>query len=299
MKVTFFALFVALLMAGCGVNPSYIAVHPALWPVLKGLEEGKSSRPSAFNKIRKAKREKSKSLELEQYGITNLKPLAELTKLESLTLRRNIITDLTPLAGLTKLESLTLRHNKITDIAPLAGLTNLRYLDLGQTKITDVSPLAELTELTELHLDRCPLTEGGQTSRGITLYRHDNPYWDLQSLMEYTGQIMMIKKALPNCRIHGLPKGWPEKRRPGKLHGEISGGIPIDSWTGLYDGRRKKIKVRFAQEGKIASAQVWKPNGEKCPVTNLKDGNGIIVIYNDDGTEKVRFTFKDGKLVRD
>ena len=38
----------------------------------------------------------------------------------------------------------------------------------------------------------------------------------------------------------------------------------------------------------------WQPNGEICPVTNVKDGNGISVLYNEDGTEKERFTFKDG-----
>jgi antitoxin component YwqK of YwqJK toxin-antitoxin module len=42
-----------------------------------------------------------------------------------------------------------------------------------------------------------------------------------------------------------------------------------------------------------------KPNGEKCPVTNLKDGNGVVVFYNEDGTEDFRFTYKDGERVRD
>jgi len=47
------------------------------------------------------------------------------------------------------------------------------------------------------------------------------------------------------------------------------------------------------------STVVWKPNGEKCPVTNLKDGNGFLVWYNEDGTERIRETYKDDELVLD
>jgi len=45
------------------------------------------------------------------------------------------------------------------------------------------------------------------------------------------------------------------------------------------------------------SAEVWKPNGEKCPVTNVKDGNGVTVRYREDGRELFRFTYKDGVQV--
>ena len=47
------------------------------------------------------------------------------------------------------------------------------------------------------------------------------------------------------------------------------------------------------------SIVAWQPNGEKCPVTNLKDGNGVSVRYNDDGTEDGRLTYKDGEEVID
>jgi len=43
----------------------------------------------------------------------------------------------------------------------------------------------------------------------------------------------------------------------------------------------------------------WKPNGEKCPVTNVVKGNGDVVYYNDDGMEVRRYTYKDGELVKD
>jgi antitoxin component YwqK of YwqJK toxin-antitoxin module len=40
----------------------------------------------------------------------------------------------------------------------------------------------------------------------------------------------------------------------------------------------------------------WKPNGEKCPHTNLVNGTGVAVMYNDDGTERIRIPYKDGKI---
>jgi antitoxin component YwqK of YwqJK toxin-antitoxin module len=50
--------------------------------------------------------------------------------------------------------------------------------------------------------------------------------------------------------------------------------------------------------GKLMTVFVWKPNGEKCPVTNIKDGNGVVVGYYEDGTERGRETYKDGIKVR-
>jgi hypothetical protein len=35
------------------------------------------------------------------------------------------------------------------------------------------------------------------------------------------------------------------------------------------------------------SAIVWKPNGEECPDSNLKDVNGFLVWCNDDETERL------------
>jgi len=48
----------------------------------------------------------------------------------------------------------------------------------------------------------------------------------------------------------------------------------------------------------MSGVKSWKPNGEICPITNVKDGNGIAVWYNEDGTEGDRLTFKDGERVK-
>ena len=60
-----------------------------------------------------------------------------------------------------------------------------------------------------------------------------------------------------------------------------------------YDNGQKMTR-RTYKDGKLLTLVVWKPNGEKCPVTNVVDGNGVAVFYNDDGTEDYRWTYKDG-----
>ena len=57
-------------------------------------------------------------------------------------------------------------------------------------------------------------------------------------------------------------------------------------WEGTY------------KDGNLVTSVVWKPNGEKCPHTNLVDGNGVRVVYNsEDGTEIYRCTYENGERV--
>ena len=62
-----------------------------------------------------------------------------------------------------------------------------------------------------------------------------------------------------------------------------------------YENGQKVIELKH-KNGKRISAEVWKPDGEKCHITNLKDGNGVAVQYNEDGTEIRRTTYKDGEI---
>ena len=80
-------------------------------------------------------------------SISDLSPLAGLTKLEVISINRANISELTPLAGLTNLKELHFDGNDISDISPLAGLTGLIRLNLRGNNIIDISPLAGLTNL--------------------------------------------------------------------------------------------------------------------------------------------------------
>ena len=65
--------------------------------------------------------------------------------------------------------------------------------------------------------------------------------------------------------------------------------------THWYENGQKKGEGRM-KDGKLMEAVQWKPNGEKCPVTNLKDGIGVVVWYREDGTVSRRDSWKNGKL---
>jgi antitoxin component YwqK of YwqJK toxin-antitoxin module len=87
-------------------------------------------------------------------------------------------------------------------------------------------------------------------------------------------------------------KEWETNWKDGKYD-----GLSI-TW---YENGQKESEQNF-KDGKLMfmSAKVWKPKGEKCPVTNIdEDGNGVWVWYNDDGTEESRFFYKDGEIVKD
>jgi len=95
----------------------------------------------------------------------------------------------------------------------------------------------------------------------------------------------------------GLQTGWYEngqKQREGNFKDGKSDGL----WTSWYENGQKEGE-RGWKDGKLMEAVHWQPNGEKCPETNLNNGNGVVVWYNEGGTESYRNTFKDGELVDD
>ena len=94
--------------------------------------------------------------------------------------------------------------------------------------------------------------------------------------------------------------GWA---KGGDLY-SLTGG-QISSLSQWKDGFREGFSINWHsngqksheenwKDGNLVTAVGWKPNGEKCPVTNVVNGNGVAVFYNDDGTEDYRGTYKDG-----
>ena len=84
-------------------------------------------------------------------AITDISPLAGLTKLTDLNIHTHEISDLSPLRGLTNLTELRLAGNPVTDISPLRGLTSLRTLELTGTLVNDLRPLSGLPDI--LYID--------------------------------------------------------------------------------------------------------------------------------------------------
>ena len=91
--------------------------------------------------------------------VSDLSPIAGLTKLRLLYLNNNSISDLSPIAGLINLRLLELRNNPISDFSVLRVLTNLAKLTLQGTLITDLSPISGLTNLTNLNFQSTSVSD--------------------------------------------------------------------------------------------------------------------------------------------
>ena len=123
-------------------------------------------------------------------SVSDLSPLAGLTRLEVLYLWGNSVSDISPLAGLTNLKHLGLDGNNISDVSVLAGLTNLESLFLDSNSASDLSSLVGLTQLTRLGLDGNNISDvsvlAGLTN--LTWMRlNNNLISDLSPLVANTG----------------------------------------------------------------------------------------------------------------
>ena len=63
---------------------------------------------------------------------------------------------------------------------------------------------------------------------------------------------------------------------------------------GWYENGRKRFESNY-KDGKLMEALSWKPNGERCRKTYVREGNGVWVSYDEYGKIIRRTTYKDGK----
>jgi len=111
-----------------------------------------------------------------------------------------------------------------------------------------------------------------------------------------------FKSSYKDGEKDGLTTHWYENGQM-SYEGKHKDGKVDGLATMWYKSGQMRLE-RHLKGGKLISAVVWKPNGEKCPHTNIVDGNGVVVYYNfDHGTESFRQTYKetykDGEHVKD
>ncbi len=93
-------------------------------------------------------------LRLELQSITDISPVANLTKLEYLDFNQNrTIEDISPISNLNNLKKLILYSNPIKDISAIANLLGLKELWLGDTPVSDITRLTNLVNLEVLYFD--------------------------------------------------------------------------------------------------------------------------------------------------
>lgn len=66
--------------------------------------------------------------------------------------------------------------------------------------------------------------------------------------------------------------------------------------TSWYENGRKQSASSW-KAGKLVSVNVWEPDGKKCKVSFVREGNGVWVEYFNGGGEIFRVLYKDGLKV--
>lgn len=93
------------------------------------------------------------SLSLGGNDFTDLTPISNLKKLTYLQVEQNYdLTSLAPISELTNLQVLRASYTSVSDLSPLSNLTALKELVLFDTQVTDVTPLKSLVNLEILHV---------------------------------------------------------------------------------------------------------------------------------------------------
>jgi len=77
-------------------------------------------------------------------------------------------------------------------------------------------------------------------------------------------------------------------------------GHKQDGVTRQWYANGQKRSQEDWKAGKFMTCVAWKPNGERCQHTNLMDGDGVVLTYEEDGEEDwlvIFSTYKDGEWV--
>jgi antitoxin component YwqK of YwqJK toxin-antitoxin module len=124
------------------------------------------------------------------------------------------------------------------------------------------------------------------------------PYSGWAKHMHDNGKLLGLAQV-KDGKQDGLMLIWHkngQKRREANFKDGKRDGLSTE-WD---ENGQKKYEETY-KDDKLVTAVAWKPDGEKCPVTNVVDGNGVVVFYIEveDGTELGRQTFKDGEPVED
>ena len=107
------------------------------------------------------------------------------------------------------------------------------------------------------------------------------------------GQIK-FKGASKDGKKDGVVTSWYENGQK-KSEGNFKEGKQDGVVTSWYENGQIRMK-RDYKTGKLMITEVWKPTGEKCPESNIVNGNGIELTYGPEGTAEERTTYKNGEV---
>ena len=130
--------------------------------------------------------------------------------------------------------------------------------------------------------------------RGRLTYipNQDTPFTGIAVRFYHSGQ-RVWEENYKEGKLDGLQTIWYEGGQK-KSEGNNKDGFPHGLWTQWYPNGQK-MSESICKDGKVMSAKVWKPNGEMCPVTSLRDGNGLLALWHVNGQKSSEGNYNNGK----
>ena len=233
--------------------------------------------------------------------ITDITPLAKLTKLAVLNIRGGRISDISPLAGLTNLRHLNIDPANVSEISPLAEFTSLRNLILSNNPINDLSPLAGLTSLQQLHIgstkisDLSPLT-GLTNLRYLSLWgtplNYASIYTHIPALQDRGVEVFFDSRKPNRIRIvsgndqEGVPGAALENAFVVEVqdeNGVAFEGVPLTFSVTGAGGTLSATSATTDSNGRTESALTLGPNPGTNTVTVSVAGIQAQETFNAEG----------------
>ena len=97
-------------------------------------------------------------------------------------------------------------------------------------------------------------------------------------------------------KLEGLSTTWYENGQK-KMEVNFVKSLRSGPKTQWYRNGQKRFEARF-NGGRLESCVVWKPRGEKCPVSLVEAGTGVVVNYKEDGSEQNRLVYSSGSTIQ-
>jgi len=108
-----------------------------------------------------------------------------------------------------------------------------------------------------------------------------------------------LDRRYKDGKLNGPSIMWNEKGKQTRYEEYKDGKLDGHRGWHYIKGSEVPFLRAFYEDGKLMRAGIRKPNGKWCAVTNVKNGNGVLVWYKEDGTENYREVYKDGIKVED
>ena len=177
------------------------------------------------------------------------------------------------------------------DIRSIGAITSKMFSfrpDSEANQSPAATPDAKIAQVTKINLD------DPETRKKIIAKAVDDK--KLQSRGEKGEELVYARNQ--QTPYTGWSKGMFQGNKQTRRLDQYKDG-KVDGLVKLWYRTGRKRSEAYWKDGKMLAIVVWKPNGDKCPVTKVVNGNGVRAWYKDDGTESFRVTIKDGVKVED